>query len=136
MGAEEAEKSAPGSNATGRDAKVQATVEEKADVPTQDSQDPTKAAEEMAETGGQRNCQETIEEDMSDSGEIGTSEASAEDTAATAGRGKRPRAESTERNMKRPECQWHRVTGAMGKKYSPETRSVSSPLDRGQGRDK
>ncbi|KAL1415575.1 hypothetical protein MTO96_006699 [Rhipicephalus appendiculatus] len=74
-------------NATGRDAKVQATVEEKADVPTQDSQDPTKAAEEMAETGGQRDCQETIEDDMSDS--VGTSEASAEDTAATAGRGTR-----------------------------------------------
>ncbi|KAL1468416.1 hypothetical protein MTO96_041501 [Rhipicephalus appendiculatus] len=74
-----------GSNATGRDAKVQATVEEKADVPTQDSQNPTKAAEEMAEAGSQRDCQETIQEDMSDSGEIGTSEASAEDTAATAG---------------------------------------------------
>ncbi|KAL1485021.1 hypothetical protein MTO96_049880, partial [Rhipicephalus appendiculatus] len=54
MDAEEAEKSAPGSNATGRDAKVQATVEEEADVPTQDSQDSTKAAEEFTETGGQR----------------------------------------------------------------------------------
>ncbi|KAL1486995.1 hypothetical protein MTO96_031129 [Rhipicephalus appendiculatus] len=90
----------------------------------------------MAETGGQRDCQETIEDDMSDSGEIDTSEASAEDTAATAGRGKRPRAESTERNMKRPERQWHRVTGAKGKKYAPEIRSASSSPVRGQGRDK
>ncbi|KAL1424969.1 hypothetical protein MTO96_019620 [Rhipicephalus appendiculatus] len=85
MDAEEAEKSAPGSNAMGRDAKFQATVEEKADMPTQDSQGSTKAAEEMADTGGQRDSQETIEEDISDNVEIGTSEASAGDTAATAG---------------------------------------------------
>ncbi|KAL1447425.1 hypothetical protein MTO96_044299, partial [Rhipicephalus appendiculatus] len=123
-------------NGTGGDAKVQATVEEKADVPTQDSQDPTKAVEEMAETGGQRHCQETIKDDMSDSGEIGTSEASAEDTAASAGRGKRLRVESTERNMKRPERQWHHVTGAKGKKYALETRSASSSPAGGEGRDK
>ncbi|KAL1478738.1 hypothetical protein MTO96_034874 [Rhipicephalus appendiculatus] len=85
MDAEKTEKSVPGSNATRREAKVQVTVEEKAYAPTQDSQDSMKAAEELAETGGQRDSQETIEEDMSDSVEITTSEASAEDTAATAG---------------------------------------------------
>ncbi|KAL1460277.1 hypothetical protein MTO96_027585 [Rhipicephalus appendiculatus] len=90
----------------------------------------------MAETSCQRDSQETIEEDMSDSGEIGTSEASAEGTAATAGHRKRPRAESTAPSMKRPERQWHRVTGAKGKKYVPETRSASSSPVRGQGRDK
>ncbi|KAL1468971.1 hypothetical protein MTO96_041131 [Rhipicephalus appendiculatus] len=90
----------------------------------------------MAETSGQRDSQETIKEVISDSVEIGTSEASAENRAATAGHGKRPRAESTAPNMKRPQCQWHRVTGANGKKYAPEIRSASSSPVRGQGRDK
>ncbi|KAL1445297.1 hypothetical protein MTO96_045100 [Rhipicephalus appendiculatus] len=80
------------------------------------------AAAALAETGGQWDSQETIEKDMSDSVEIGTPEASEEDTGATAGCGKRPRAESTEHNLKRPERQWHRATGAKGKKYGPDTR--------------
>ncbi|KAH7969891.1 hypothetical protein HPB52_022486 [Rhipicephalus sanguineus] len=121
MDAEEAEKSAPGSNATGRDAEVQATDEKTADVPTEDRQDSTKTAEELTETGGRQDCQEIFEEAISDT---------------TAGRGKRPRAESTERILKRPERQWHRVTGAKGKKYVPETRSASPSPVRGQGQDK
>ncbi|KAH7936345.1 hypothetical protein HPB52_021551 [Rhipicephalus sanguineus] len=136
MDAEEAEKSASGSNATGCDAKVQATDETTADVPTQERQDSTKAAEELTETGGRQDSQEIFEEAISDSVEIATAEANAEDTEATAGRGKRPRAESTERILKRPERQWHRVTGAKGKKYVPETRSASPSPVRGQGRDK
>ncbi|KAH7961684.1 hypothetical protein HPB52_011258 [Rhipicephalus sanguineus] len=84
MDAEEAEKSAPGSNATGSDAKVQATDEKTADVPTQDRQDSTKAAEELNETGGRQYCQEIFEEAISDSAEIATAEANAEDTGATA----------------------------------------------------
>ncbi|KAL1465909.1 hypothetical protein MTO96_043052 [Rhipicephalus appendiculatus] len=73
---------------------------------------------------------------MSDSVEIGTSEASEKDAGATAGCGKRPRAESTERNLKSPGRQWHRAMGAKGKKYAPETRTASSSPVRGQGRDK
>ncbi|KAL1429463.1 hypothetical protein MTO96_016303 [Rhipicephalus appendiculatus] len=78
----------------------------------------------MAETGGQRGSQETIEEDMSDSGEIGTSEASAEDTAATTGRGNCPQAESTERNMHRPE-RLHKNRNQSGpSNVAPGTRDV------------
>ncbi|KAH8041828.1 hypothetical protein HPB51_018622 [Rhipicephalus microplus] len=71
------EKLAPGSNAMGRDATFQATGEEIADAPTQDCKDSTKRSEELAATGGQRDIQEAIEEDMGTSGEIGTPEASA-----------------------------------------------------------
>ncbi|KAH8042608.1 hypothetical protein HPB51_024829 [Rhipicephalus microplus] len=53
MDAEEAEKLAPGSNAVGPDATVQATGEETADATTQDGKDSTKESEELAATGGQ-----------------------------------------------------------------------------------
>ncbi|KAH8028016.1 hypothetical protein HPB51_012602 [Rhipicephalus microplus] len=74
MDAEEAEKLALGSNAMGTEATVQAAGEETADAPTQDRKDSTKKSEELAATGGQRDIQETIEEDMGTSGEIATPE--------------------------------------------------------------
>lgn len=135
MDAEEAEKLAPGSNAMGPDATVQATGEETADATTQDGKDSTKESEELAATGGQQDIQESMEEDMGTSGEIATPEASTKSPEATTGRGKRYRVESTERNLKRPERLWHRVTGAKSKKYALETRSASSSPVRGQDRD-
>ncbi|KAH8029919.1 hypothetical protein HPB51_005586 [Rhipicephalus microplus] len=72
---------------------------------------------------------------MGTSGEIATPEASTKSPEVTTGRGKRYRVESTERNLKRPERLWHRVTGAKSKKYALETRSASSSPVRGQDRD-
>ncbi|KAH8039591.1 hypothetical protein HPB51_007791 [Rhipicephalus microplus] len=135
MEAEEAEKLAPGSNAVGPDAAVQATGEETADVTTQDGKDSTKESEELAATGGQQDIQESMEEDIGTSGEIATPEASTKSPEATTGRGKRYRVESTERNLKRPERLWHRVTGAKSKKYALETRSASSSPVWGQDLD-
>lgn len=135
MDAEEAEKLAPGSNAVGPDAAVQATGEETADATTQDGKDSTKESEELAATGGQQDIQESMEEDMGTSGEIATPEAGTKSPEATTGRGKRYRVESTERNLKRPERLWHRVTGAKSKKYALETRSASSSPVRGHDLD-
>ncbi|KAH8038785.1 hypothetical protein HPB51_003269 [Rhipicephalus microplus] len=135
MDAEEAEKVAPGSNAVGPDAAVQATGEETADATTQDGKDSTKESEELAATGGQQDIQESMEEDMGTSGEIATPEAGTKSPEATTGRGKRYRVESTERNLKRPERLWHRVTGAKSKKYALETRSASSSPVRGHDLD-
>ncbi|KAH8036430.1 hypothetical protein HPB51_000470 [Rhipicephalus microplus] len=135
MDAEEAEKVAPGSNAVGPDAAVQATGEETADATTQDGKDSTKESEELAATGGQQDIQESMEEDMGTSGEIATPEAGTKSPEATTGRGKRYRVESTERNLKRPERLWHRVTGAKSKKYALETRSASSSPVRGHNLD-
>ncbi|KAH8021762.1 hypothetical protein HPB51_016826 [Rhipicephalus microplus] len=135
MDAEEAEKLAPGSNAMGPDATVQATGEETADATTQDGKDSTKESEEMAATGGQQGIQESMEEDMGTSDEIATPEASTKSPEATTGRGKRNRVESTERNVKRPERLWHRVTGAKSKKYALEIRWASSSTVWGQDRD-
>ncbi|KAH8020924.1 hypothetical protein HPB51_010054 [Rhipicephalus microplus] len=135
MNAEEAEKLAPGRNAVGPDATVQATREETADATTQDGKDSTKESEELAATGGQQDIQESMEEGMGTSGEIATPETSTKSPEATKGRGKRYRVESTERNLKRPERLWHRVTGAKSKKYALETRSASSSSVRGQDRD-
>ncbi|KAH8034475.1 hypothetical protein HPB51_024654 [Rhipicephalus microplus] len=115
MDAEEAEKLAPGSNAVGPDATVQATGEEAADGTTQDGKDSTKESEELAATGGQQDIQESMEEDMGISGEIATPEASTKSPEATTGRSKSYRVESTERNLKRLERLWHRVTGAKSK---------------------
>ncbi|XP_075743741.1 uncharacterized protein LOC142802641 [Rhipicephalus microplus] len=64
MNAGEAEKLAPGSNAEGPDAAVQATGEETADATTQDGKDSTKESEELVATGGQQDIQESMEEDM------------------------------------------------------------------------
>ncbi|KAH8008791.1 hypothetical protein HPB51_005576 [Rhipicephalus microplus] len=135
MDAEEAEKLAPGSNAMGPDATVQATGEETADATTQDGKDSTKESEELAATGDQRDIQESMEEDMGSSGEIATPEASTKSQEATAGRGKRNRMESTEGNLKRPERLWHRVTGTKSEKYALENRSASSSPVQGQDRD-
>ncbi|KAH8036213.1 hypothetical protein HPB51_020097 [Rhipicephalus microplus] len=135
MDAEEAEKVAPGSNAVGPDAAVQATGEETADATTQDGKDSTKGSEELAATGDQQDIQESMEEDMGTSGEITTPEAGTKSPEATTGRGKRYRVESTERNLKRPERLWHRVTGAKSKKYALETRSASSSPVRGHDLD-
>ncbi|KAH8041408.1 hypothetical protein HPB51_014689 [Rhipicephalus microplus] len=135
MDAEEAEKLAPGSNAVGPDAAVQATGEETADATTQDGKDSTKESEELAATGGQQDIQESMEEDMGTSGEIATPEAGTKSPEATTGRGKRYRVESTERNLKRPKRLWHRVTGAKSKKYALETRSASSSPVRGHDLD-
>ncbi|KAH7986332.1 hypothetical protein HPB51_026685 [Rhipicephalus microplus] len=101
----------------------------------QDGKDSTKESEELAATGGQQDIQESMEEDMGTSGEIATPEASTKSPEATSGRGKRYRVKSTERNLKRPERLWHRVTGAKSKKYALETRSASSSPVRGQDRD-
>ncbi|KAH8029174.1 hypothetical protein HPB51_023720 [Rhipicephalus microplus] len=120
MDAEEAEKLAPGSNAMGSDATVQATGEETADATTQDGKNSKKESEELAATGGQQDIQESMEEDMGTSGEIATPEASTKSPEATTGRGKRYRVESTERNLKRPERLWHRVMGAKSKKICPQ----------------
>ncbi|KAH8038484.1 hypothetical protein HPB51_001657 [Rhipicephalus microplus] len=79
---------------------------------SQDGKDSTKESEELAATGGQQDIQESMQEDMGTSGEIATPEASTKSPEATTGRGKRYRVESTERNLKRPERLWHRVTGA------------------------
>ncbi|KAH8008739.1 hypothetical protein HPB51_003386 [Rhipicephalus microplus] len=124
MDAEEAEKLAPGSNAVGPDATVQATGEETADVTTQDGKDSTKESEELAACCGQQDIQESMEEDMGTSGEIATPEASTKSPEATTRRGKRNLVESTERNLKLPERLWHRVTAAKSKeKFAAYPRS-------------
>ncbi|KAH7938611.1 hypothetical protein HPB51_028871 [Rhipicephalus microplus] len=126
MDAEEAEEMSPGSNAVEPDATVQATGEERADATTQDGENSTKDSEEFAATGGQQDIQESMEEDMGTSGEIAPPEASTKSPEATTGHGKRNRVESTERNLKRRECLWHRITGAKSKKYALETWLASS----------
>ncbi|KAH8020805.1 hypothetical protein HPB51_004627 [Rhipicephalus microplus] len=60
MDAEEAEKVAPGSNAVGPDAAVEATGEETADATTQDGKDSMKESEELAATDGQQDIQKSI----------------------------------------------------------------------------
>ncbi|KAH8038789.1 hypothetical protein HPB51_003273 [Rhipicephalus microplus] len=105
------------------------------DTTTQDGKDSTKESEELAATGGQQDIQESMEEDMGTSGEIATPEARTKSPEATTGHGKSNRGESTERNLKRPERLWHRVTGAKSKKYALETRSASSSPVRVQDRD-
>ncbi|KAH8036775.1 hypothetical protein HPB51_005264 [Rhipicephalus microplus] len=129
------EKLAPGSNAVGPDATIQATGEETADVTTQHGKNSTKESEELAATGSQQDILGSTEEDMGTSGEIATPEASTKSLEATTGRGKHNRVESTERNLKRPERLWHRVTGAKSKKFALETRSASLSLVWGQDRD-
>ncbi|KAH7964361.1 hypothetical protein HPB51_027400 [Rhipicephalus microplus] len=133
MDAEEPEKLAPGSNAVGPDATVQATGEETDDATTQDSKDSTKESEELAATGSQQDIEELMEEDGGTSGEIATPEASTTSPEETTGSGKRYRVESMERKLKRPERLWHRVPAAKSKKkYALETRSASSSLVQGQ----
>ncbi|KAH7964088.1 hypothetical protein HPB51_027674 [Rhipicephalus microplus] len=134
MNAEEAEKLAPGSNAVGPTPRLR-QLEKRQPTRQRKTADSTKESEEVAATGGQQEIQESMEEDMGTSGYIARPEASTKSPEATTGRGKRYRVESTERNLKRPERLWHRVTGAKSKKYALETRSASSSPVRGQDRD-
>ncbi|KAH7985669.1 hypothetical protein HPB51_026775 [Rhipicephalus microplus] len=133
MDAEEAEKVAPGSNAVGPDAAVQATGEETADATTQDGKDSTKESEELAATGGQQDIQESMEEDMGTSGEI---YARSRHKVSGSDHGTRQALPSGEHGTQ-PETPrlWHRVTGAKSKKYALETRSASSSPVRGHDLD-
>ncbi|KAH7958525.1 hypothetical protein HPB49_002185 [Dermacentor silvarum] len=126
MNAEEAEKSTPNSNIKEHEGEVQETDAKKAGGTMPDSQDFSKATEERAETVCMQEAplliQASEEEDMSDCTET-TTEEKADATGATAARGKRLRTgipklteDSTERKVKRLECQWQRVAGAKGKK--------------------